>query len=562
MAYLALDHLSFSYPDATAPALSDLCLDIDAGSFVVLCGPSGCGKTTLLRQLKPALAPAGEREGQIRLAGRLLDELPARESASHIGFILQDPDSQIVTDQVYHELAFGLENLGVASDEIRLRVAEIASFFGIQEWFGCACNVLSGGQKQLLNLAAIMASRPALLLCDEPTSQLDPIAAANFLTTCKKINDEIGTTIIVSEQRLEEVVPLADRVLVLESGRLIADATPEHIGADLLAAHSPMFAALPTPIRLFSALEGERAIGVTPAPTTVRAGRAYLQEKLSSRSVAEEAPIVAPRELDASAKPLLSLHEVWFRYERNAPDVLRGLNLDIYPGELTAIVGSNATGKTTTLNIIAGLLKPYRGRVKRDQHMLVGGTGTGGIALLPQDPRLLFTHKTVREELTAMLPLASGSATERAQRLSDVIDQCEITGLLDRHPFDVSGGEAQRIALADVLLARPRLLLLDEPTKGMDAIFKQRFAKLLHTLIAAEGLSVVMVSHDIEFCARHADRCCLCFNGEITASAPPRPFFANMTYYTTAARRISRGLAPDAITTSDIIAALSPGTPE
>ncbi|MCL2654482.1 MAG: ATP-binding cassette domain-containing protein [Coriobacteriia bacterium] len=595
MAYLALDHLGFRYPDATVPALDDLTLDIDAGAFVVLCGTSGCGKTTLLRQLKPSLTPAGDhRAGQIRLASRPLTELSAREDASQIGFIAQDPDSQIVTDQVYHELAFGLENLGVPSDEIRLRVAEMASFFGIQEWFDQPCNALSGGQKQLLNLAAIMTGSPALLLCDEPTSQLDPIAAAHFLAALKKINDEIGTTVIVSEQRLEEVVPCADRVLVLENGRLVADAAPECIGAKLLAAGSPMFAALPTPIRLFYRLESEQAGVGAPAPTTVRAARTYLQEKLQTSNNRQQPghpthqsqdPVAtgqtgfcdgacaarsrsaqndkkgslaslhyAQNDRKSSLTPLLSLHEVWFRYERNSPDVLRGLALDVYPGELTAIVGGNATGKTTTLNVIAGLLKPYRGRVKRDPRALPAGTGAGATVLLPQDPRLLFTHKTVREELEATLPLAGASKQERAGRLAEVTRRCEIAGLLDRHPFDVSGGEAQRIALADVLLARPRLLLLDEPTKGMDAAFKRRFAELLRTLIATEGLTVVMVSHDIEFCARHADRCVLCFNGEITASAPPRPFFANLCYYTTAARRISRGLLPGAITTGDIVA--------
>ena len=538
MAYLTLEHLSFSYPEAGAPALDDLSLEIEAGEFVVLCGTSGCGKTTLLRQLKPALAPAGERDGRILLAGRPLAELSARDAAADIGFILQDPDSQIVTERVWHELAFGLENLGLPSREIRLRVAEMASFFGIGEWFHRACDTLSGGQKQLLNLAAIMTMQPALLLLDEPTAQLDPIAAANFLATLRKINDELGTTIIVSEQRLEEVLPLSDRVLVLESGRLVADAAPSRIGAELLRQGSPFFAALPTPIRLFCALEDRQASASTPAPVTVREGRAYLAERLKQEDKGT-VPVAASGTVPLSSPPLLSLREVWFRYERHAPDVLRALSLDLYPGELAAIVGGNATGKTTTLGVIAGRLKPYRGRVKRQ------GLGSGAIALLPQEPRLLFTCKTVREELEA-----SGADS---QRLQSVIERCELAGLLDRHPFDVSGGEAQRVALADVLLTRPRLLLLDEPTKGMDAVFKQRFAALLRELVADEGLSVLMVSHDVEFCARHTDRCLLCFDGQITAEGAPREFFSNLSYYTTAARRISRGLLEGAITVSDIV---------
>ncbi|MCL2332076.1 MAG: ATP-binding cassette domain-containing protein [Actinomycetia bacterium] len=550
MAYLTLEHLSFSYPDAAKAALDDLSLDVDAGAFVVLCGASGCGKTTLLRQLKPALTPAGTRSGEIRLAGRPLAEVSARDAVADIGFILQDPDSQIVLDRVWHELAFGLESLGLPSDEIRLRVAEMASFFGIEEWFGRLTDTLSGGQKQLLNLAAIMAMQPALLLADEPTSQLDPIAAANFLATLRKINDEIGTTVIISEQRLEEVLPLSDRVLVLDAGRLVADAPPAHIGAELRRLGSPFFAALPAPIRLFCALEGTQASATTPAPVTVREGRTYLarredrQEDRAGRAagLAAEGPPGCPPARREDRAPVLSLRELWFRYERSRPDVLRGMNLDIYPKELLAIVGGNATGKTTTLGVVAGLLRPYRGRVLRPGLK-------GAIAVLPQEPRLLFTHKTVREELTAASP--------DDQRLRDVVEHCELTELLDRHPFDVSGGEAQRIALADVLLTRPRLLLLDEPTKGMDAAFKQRFAALLRRLMATEDLTVVMVSHDIEFCARHADRCALCFDGQITAEGTPREFFSKLSYYTTTARRISRGLLPDAITVSDIVEAVS-----
>ena len=681
MAYLALDHLSFRYPQAaadaepgprgrkpaaastlTAPsaALSDINLSIEAGEFVVLCGASGCGKTTLLRQLKPALTPAGTRDGRVLLAERPLDTWSARDAAARIGFLLQDPDSQIVSETVAHELAFGLENLGYPSEEIRLRVAEMASFFGIQSWFHAATGTLSGGQKQLLNLASVMAMRPELLLLDEPTSQLDPIAATNFLATLKRISEETGTTILLSEHRLEEVVALADRVLVLEEGHLIANTAPALLGATLLQAHSPLVAALPTATRLF--LEGESLVchchkehppsrhceehplpchceaaehakasppsrhceersdeaiqtgsldstaglprsgkafarndkkGGLPAPITVREGRAYLQTRLGVDAVsgpvrggeaggspdkasgsenwlaetvfserlgkpeAERGP--RDRKPDTASTPpsapLLSLEEVWFRYERNSADVLRGLSLEVYPGELLALVGDNAAGKTTTLGAIAGLLKPYRGRVKRSAELPSVGA-TGGVVMLPQDPRLLFTHKTVREELEATARQHSRDAQERTAHLARVIHQCDIAGLLDRHPFDVSGGEAERIAVADVLLARPRLLLLDEPTKGMDGAFKERFAALLRQLITDEGLTVVMVSHDIEFCARHADRCGLCFDGQIIASAPPREFFSGLSYYTTAARRISQGLAPAAITLEDLVAAL------
>ena len=263
-----IDHVTFTYPDREKPALSDLCLEIRQGELVTLCGRSGCGKTTLLRLLKPALAPHGAVSGEILFTGRPLAELSDRQQSEQIGFVMQSPDNQIVTDKVWHELAFGLESMGLKTPEIRTRVSEMASFFGIQTWFHKSVTELSGGQKQLLNLASVMAMQPSVLILDEPTSQLDPIAAADFLETVRKINRELGTTVLLSEHRLEDAFPMSDRVLVMEAGKIIADGPPRTVGEVIRESRQEMFAALPTPMRVHAQVENGLA-----CPVTVRDGR-------------------------------------------------------------------------------------------------------------------------------------------------------------------------------------------------------------------------------------------------------------------------------------------------
>ena len=229
---IEVKNFSFQYPKESHAALYQVSMEVEEGSFVVLCGKSGCGKSTLLRQFKSVLASHGEKKGEILYGGQNLEDVDLRTQSAEIGYVLQNPDNQIVTDKVWHELAFGLESLGYDTPTIRLRVAEMASYFGIHSWFLKNVSELSGGQKQLLNLASVMAMHPKLLILDEPTSQLDPIAASDFLETVRKINRDIGTTVILTEHRLEDVIPWADKVYVMDKGRMIADGTPNEIGED------------------------------------------------------------------------------------------------------------------------------------------------------------------------------------------------------------------------------------------------------------------------------------------------------------------------------------------
>ena len=534
MALFTVENLTFSYPGQTARAIDSLSLTVPEGAFLVLCGPSGCGKSTLLRQLKPALAPHGTRQGRILFRDTPLDQVDQRTLAARIGFVQQSPENQIVTDKVWHELAFGLESLGVDTPTIRRRVAEMAAFFGIEDWFYRDVSQLSGGQKQLLNLASVMAMQPDVLILDEPTSQLDPIAASDFLAVLGKINRELGTAVVLTEHRLEEAFPLATAVAVMDRGQLLCTGTPYDVGRRLKTLGHRMFLAMPAAMRVWASVETE-----APCPVTVREGRDFL------RSYAAEHPLVPlPREQTYPRRqPVLTVQGAWFRYEPDSPDVIKGLDLTLGRGEFLALLGGNGAGKSTTLKLLSGMKKPQRGDIS------VKGT----LGMLPQNPQTLFVKKTVREDL---FEIFSGTKTPRPQqeeRVARMVALCRLEDLLDRHPYDLSGGEQQRAALAKVLLLEPEILLLDEPTKGLDAEFKQAFALILRTLLA-RGVSLLMVSHDVEFCARYAHRCALFFDGSVVTEASPRAFFSGNSFYTTAANRMARSLEPQAVTAEDVMA--------
>ncbi|MBR5307968.1 MAG: ATP-binding cassette domain-containing protein [Clostridia bacterium] len=545
-----IENLSFTYPGRTDKVLDGISLTVERGEFLLVCGRSGCGKTTLLRLLKSSLSPFGQREGSILFGGKPLEEYDTREQASGIGFVMQNPDNQIVTDKVWHELAFGLESLGMGQNEIRARVSEMASFFGIQTWFYKNVTELSGGQKQLLNLASVMAMQPSVLILDEPTSQLDPIAAGEFLKTLEKINRELGTTVILSEHRTEEAFPLADRVIVMDGGRIIADEEPEAVGKILISSNHDMYRALPTPIRIHSAVDN-----TLPCPLTVRDGRGWLEEYARNNTLS---PNAFPKSTEAKSngEVVIEVTDAYFRYAKELPDIVKGMSLKVYKGELFCLMGGNGTGKTTALSLISGLNKPYRGEVKIKGRSFsrIANPYDGILGVLPQNPQSVFVKKTVYLDLLEMLSDKKLSAEEKENAVQSIASLCRIESLLDSHPYDLSGGEQQRAALAKILLTNPEILLLDEPTKGMDAHFKEEFADILCDL-RQNGVTVLMISHDIEFCAEYADRCALVFDGGITSVDTPREFFRGKSFYTTSANRMARTMLPDAVLATDVILA-------
>lgn len=546
-----IEQLAFSYPNMEKLALKNINLTIESGEFVVICGKSGCGKSTLIRHLKTVLTPYGKREGDIYFQGKLLDLVDDRTQSSQIGYVLQSPENQIVTDKVWHELAFGLESLGYDNNTIRLRVAEMASFFGIQTWFRKNVTELSGGQKQLLNLASIMAMQPSVLILDEPTSQLDPITASDFLKTIKKINEELGITIVMVEHDLEEVFNMADRIIFMDAGEVIIDDKPKNVGKKVKQLMPDMFEAMPSPIKIASSLN------INETPITVKEGRYFINELFVNEEVAYTR-VEDDKEYNNiySDKAAIKMKDVWFKYEKDGNDIVKDLNFEVKEGEFFCVVGGNGTGKSTTVSLICGINKPYRGKVELFEKDIKEYKNkelfNNNIAIVPQDPQSLFVKNTVEKDLYEMFPKLGMSKREKINKIEKISKLVEIEDLLNHHPYDLSGGEQQRAALAKVLLLEPKLLILDEPTKGLDAHFKVKFAKIINKLIENK-VTVVMVSHDIEFCASYAHRCALFFDGSIVTSNTPNKFFSGNSFYTTVANRMSRQVFENAVTCEDVI---------
>lgn len=580
-AVLSCEHVSFCYPRQTDNAIEDISFSIGEAEFVVLCGQSGCGKTTLLRHFKKNQIPFGTGSGKLYYRGNDLEAMDDRESAARIGFVGQNPDTQLVTDKVWHELAFGLENLGVPGEQIRRRTAEIAQYFGMESWFRRPVSELSGGQKQLLNLASVVIMQPDVLLLDEPTAQLDPIGTGRFLDTLRRLNRDLGTAVLLSEQRLEEVVPMADRVLIMHQGHLVADAVPEQCAAKLESyerVHNealPIASAMPVAVRVWKACHHKDE---ADSPVSIRQGKSWLTDRVrktgqsdeatgagSKRNVATETvhktgqpdepikPAVSDRPSRHTAKRAVSetalfVDRLCFGYQKNQR-VLEDFTMRVPKGTLYAVMGGNGSGKSTALKAIMGICKPRRGKVK----------ATGKIRFLAQNPKSLFTELTVSEELMAMLLPENGGAglkeADRMQRVDEMIAYLELTAQREQNPMDLSGGQQQRLALGKLLLTEPDILLLDEPTKGLDGAFKEKLAELLKDL-CSKGKTVVLVSHDMEFCARYADQCSLLFDGQLISEGETREFFAENVFYTTAAQRMSQGVCEDCLLAEDIVRTL------
>ena len=583
MNLVEIKDFGFSYPESSRKVLEHVNLNIKEGTLNVIMGRSGCGKSTLLRQLKSVLAPAGEKEGEILYRNIPLRDTDHRTQSQEIGFVMQNPDNQIVTDKVWHELAFGLESLGYDNATIRLRVAEMASYFGIQKWFYKNVSELSGGQKQLLNLASVMAMHPSLLILDEPTSQLDPIAASDFLETVKKINRDIGTTVLLTEHRLQDIIPYADRVFVMDEGTLFLEGKPREIGTKLKEQHHGMFLSMPVPMQIYAGTDS-----ALTCPLTVSEGRQWIREYIEQKGIKKEQIQQANQRLERQGEknenetagffghlkrqkentpPAIQMKDVWFRYEKDSPDVIQDLSLEVKKGEFYALVGGNGTGKSTTLSLLGRVHQPYSGRIYLDGKDLRSFSDRelycGYLGVMPQNPQSIFLKKTVLEDLYSVVggkkekPSSEYPISMKKEKaIEGIVSLTHLEGLLNRHPYDLSGGEQQRLALAKVLLLRPKILLMDEPTKGMDAEYKEELGSILKKL-QSHGMTIFMISHDVEFVAEYADTTGLFFEGNVVTSKKTRDFFAGNNFYTTAANRMARGLFPEAVTGKDVVSCLT-----
>lgn len=457
--------LRFAYPGAEALVLDGLDWSVPQGAFALLVGGTGSGKSTLLSLLKPEIAPTGECTGELHVLGESVADMDVRASAECVGYVFQDPENQIVCETVWHEMAFGLENLGLARDEMRRRVAETSYFFGLEDWLHCDTDTLSGGRKQLLSLAAVLALRPRVLLLDEPTSQLDPVAEKSFLHALFRVNRELGCTVVVATHQPRPMLEYATCAYRIEGGRVCEVADLASLGSreGLLALDSCWPA----------------QVAATSAAAAIREG--------------------------------------WFRYDRAGGWVLRGLDASFSAGAVHAVVGGNGCGKSTTLSVLAKTVKLQRGHMER---------GAGSAALLPQNPKALLVAETVRDELMEWASTCGyddAVARERAASLG-------LSDLDGRHPYDLSGGQRQLLALAKLLLIGPELLLLDEPTKGLDLASRRIIARALRDHAKAGG-TVIMATHDLDFAEQVADDIAMMFDGEIACMEPPADFFADNVFY-------------------------------
>lgn len=458
---LAYDDVTFRYPGSRGDVLSGVSMAVPAGAFALLVGGTGSGKSTLLSLAKPQIASAGDRAGQVRVFGRPVDDLDGA-AACEVGYVFQDPDNQIVCDSVWHEMAFGLENLGTPQGEMRRRVAEASYFFGMGPWFHSDTDALSGGRKQLLALASTLVMQPRVLLLDEPTAQLDPIAARNFLHALFRVNRELGCTVVVATHEPELMADYATCAFELVDGAV-------------------------------------RAVE--------NLGRFKCEAALAERAAL----------CDANASAAVSARGAWFRYGRDDDWVLRGLDLEVRQGEVHALVGGNGCGKSTLLALIAGTRRAQRGEVC---------SAISAKAMLPQDPKALFAEERVDEELMEWAHIGGYGADEVQAMMGEL-------GLVDRadlHPYDLSGGQRQMLALGKLLLVHPRLLLLDEPTKGLDRTARERVAGMIEAA-RRDGVTVIVSTHDLAFVRRVADRVSLMFDGELACTEPVGEFFRNNLFY-------------------------------
>ena len=523
-----IENLNFSYPNGKK-ALKNISFSVNRGEFITICGKSGSGKTTLLRHLNPILAPNGERSGTVFFGGEDIFTLSKRDICEKIGFAGQNPENGIVTDKVWHELVFGAESLGLDENEIRARAAETASFLGIENIFYSDTSTLSGGLKQIINLASALVTHPEVIILDEPTCRLDPIAASEFLQLIKKINTETGITVIISEHRLDEALAMSDKLAVMDGGGLVAFDLPQNA-----VKRSEIFMSLPEFAKAHICLDGGEK-----CPLNVRDAGNWLVD-FSKLHEYDNAEII---DEEVCSDVALKAEGIWFRYEKNLPDIVKNLSLTVKKGEIYAINGGNGAGKSTLLSILAKINRPYRGKIETKAR----------IAFLPQNPQLLFVKNTIYEDFLEI--------TKDEERIKEVCALCNTGGLLSSGIYDLSGGEQQRCALAKLLLTDPGILLLDEPTKGLDGYFKKKIADILLSL-KQKGKTIIIVSHDLDFCAEYSDRCGLFFDGRIVSENTPHKFFADKNFYTTSAHRMSKTLFKNAVTAEDIIKAFGKEPPK
>ena len=511
-------------------SLEQVSLKIKKGKITLIAGPSGSGKTTLLRHLKKELLPKGKRSGKVLYDGQKIEQLEGLRSVKEVGYLFQNPSAQMVMDTVWHEIAFGLENLGMPYEQMKRTVAEIINYFDLQKIYHEDTDKLSGGQKQLVNLAAVMAMHPKVfkrikdlsggergrvslaklmlsnanfLILDEPTAQLDPAARKDFLVMLQKLHKEFGLTIILTSHNLEDVMEMSDECVILDDGKVIEQGNPKEVARHLQKTHHPLEQSLPQILRLEEKFQIEPTFSMEEVREQIRKKEYHLIKKTHSER-----------------KTVLSISHLYAGYEKGK-DVLSNLSVEIKEGEIFVAVGANGSGKSTLLSCMAKQMK-FDGKLKCKKK----------IVYMPQDPTLLFVKDQLFEDLLEM-------GKEKEVKIDKLLEMADLMREKNSHPYDLSGGQQQMAALIKVLLADPEILLLDEPTKGMDREHSRKFGELLRKF-TDQGKTIFIVSHDLEFCAEYADRVGMMFDGKIEGIDEPSKFFAQNYFYTTECAKITR----------------------
>ncbi|ADL07131.1 ABC transporter related protein [Thermosediminibacter oceani DSM 16646] len=547
MPIFEIKDLTYFYPESQRPALKDVNMSIEEGEFLLVTGGSGSGKSSLARVLA-GLIPGfsgGRISGSVFFRGKDIEQIDRRTMAGEVGIVFQDPEKQLVKTSVEAEIAFGLENLGLPQQEMARRVAEVMSFLGLADLRREFTAKLSGGQKQKLALAAVLAMQPSVLILDEPTSQLDPVAAEDFLNVVKRLNEDMGLTVILIEQRLERCFHLADKVLIMEDGRIRFEGTPEQVARRAAFCENPF---IPPVARFFG------KVGFNTIPVTVKDGRRMLKQNFNP----------APGNFSMSSsegmherEPLIRMEGVWFTYP-DGREALQDINLEICAGELVAVIGPNGSGKSTLLKNMAGLLKPGRGRVimmgNKQPKSATRTTWDPSVGYLSQNPNDYLFQDTVEEELLYTLKnfgIASNGAVD------EIIEKLSLGDFRRVNPRDLSYGERQRVALASVLVTGPKLLLLDEPTKGLDYRLKSDLGEVLAEF-CRQGAAVVLTTHDVEFAAKYASRVIMLFCGRVICDGPVHQVLSDSIFYSTQIGRMCRGFADGILTPEEALAVFKP----
>ncbi|MFC2045582.1 ABC transporter ATP-binding protein [Chloroflexota bacterium] len=509
-----IEGLTFFYSDTTQPALNNVNLTINDGEFVLLTGPSGGGKSSLCRCFN-GLIPhfhGGKVSGSIVVEGQDTLKSSTKEMAKIVGFVFQDPENQLVSIDVEREVAFGPENLGFPRDLIAKRVEESLDTLGIANLRYRQISELSGGEKQKVAIASVLALHPRVLILDEPTSELDPKGAEDVLSIVTRLNDELGLTVILVEHRLDRVIQYVDRLIVIDAGTIIIDGEIDDILVNHYHELSEIGIGIPPLIRLFQELK-KRDAGIDKIPLTVKEGRSEIRKTLKNISVQSDS---IPNCDMKSGDTLIKIKNLWYAYP-NGHTAVKSINLEVGEGEFVAIMGRNASGKTTLVKHFNRLLVPTKGSIK------INGIDTkeATIAELARKVGYVFQNPndhlfadTVYDEVAFTLKNLGYDSKEISQRIDEVLERLHLNEHRGRYPRSLSGGEKQRVALASVLAPKPRIIILDEPTRGMEYRLKSELMKFLEEC-CCQGNTVILVTHDVEIVAEYAARVILMSEGRV-----------------------------------------------